>query len=228
MLKLILPVFLIFIGSVPEKEAISPYRIFNAPPGKNMVIFYSGDGGWRDFSVQICNFLRKNNIPTFGINTVNYFWEARTPGEIAADFEKIFQSYSLKWQTNQVFIIGYSFGADIIPAMINHLSSTAKKKIAGIILIAPSPYAQFEIKLINLILDPDGGRALMPDIEKIKNIPLYFICDNTDYSLAPLLDKKYDYTIVPGGHHFHYNYDRINAIILQKINDFTHNDQSPR
>lgn len=195
---------------------------FYTEKGNTMAIFYAGDGGWRDFSIHICNFLQKNRVSTLGINTISYFWNEKPPEICAKELEKFITTYKAKWHSDKIILVGYSFGADVIPAIVANLDKNIRKNIQGIILIAPSPYAQFEIKIMNLLFEPKQGKPILPDIKKIKDIPTFLICDDTDNSLCPeIKDSTINSVVVPGGHHFKFKYDRINSLIINKINEFS-------
>ena len=77
-----------------------------------LVIFYTGDGGWRPYDEQLADSLNNLNIPVLGINSLDYFRKRRTPAECADDITSVIYSHLEKWHKKSIIIIGYSFGAE--------------------------------------------------------------------------------------------------------------------
>ena len=56
-----------------------------------------------------------------GWDSVRYFWTKKTPKQTASDLSSVLLAYSAKWHADRVALIGFSFGADIIPSVYNRL-----------------------------------------------------------------------------------------------------------
>ncbi|MGO8506745.1 AcvB/VirJ family lysyl-phosphatidylglycerol hydrolase, partial [Rhizobium leguminosarum] len=59
---------------------------------------------------------REDGIPVVGVDSLHYFWKERKPEETAADLSKIIDFYSKQWKVKHVLLVGYYFGADVVPA----------------------------------------------------------------------------------------------------------------
>ncbi|MGG2475679.1 AcvB/VirJ family lysyl-phosphatidylglycerol hydrolase, partial [Rhizobium sp. BR5] len=91
------------------------------PVMDTMAVIYSGDGGWRDLDEEVGSALQKQGVPVIGVDALRYFWKEKEPQEVASDLARIIDTYRKEWKVRNVVLIGYSFGADIIPATYNLL-----------------------------------------------------------------------------------------------------------
>src|SRR5262249_14335278 len=116
-------------------------------PSPLLAIIYSGDGGWRDLDKQIGESLSDAGIPVVGIDSLRYFWNRKPPETIGADLAAIIRDYSTRWQASKVILIGYSFGADILPFAVNHLPPDIRAMIYQISLLGLEATAGFEFTI---------------------------------------------------------------------------------
>ena len=73
-----------------------------------MAVVISGDGGWAGLDKEVAGALAAKGIPVVGVNSLQYFWTARTPDGIARDLERILRRYLALWNRQEVMLIGYS------------------------------------------------------------------------------------------------------------------------
>ena len=88
-----------------------------------MAVIYSGDGGWRDLDKQIGEALAARGVPVVGVDSLRYFWRARTPDEIAQrPRRRSSTTTATRWEhASASSLVGYSFGAGILPFALNRL-----------------------------------------------------------------------------------------------------------
>ncbi|MCB2149009.1 MAG: hypothetical protein KQI81_21185 [Deltaproteobacteria bacterium] len=182
--------------------------------GKTMAVIYSGDGGWRDLDKQIGEALQKAGIPVVGVDTLRGFWHRQTPEAAAAGLERIIDHFVKAWDTPDVMLVGYSFGADILPFMVNRIKPASLEHIRLISLLGLSQSAEFEIRMSGWIGGSPSTDALplAPELHKLDHLRVqcFFGADEqgesgcTDRSLAGAEIVKTD-----GGHHFGGDYGRI-------------------
>jgi type IV secretory pathway VirJ component len=195
-----------------------PLKEFNSPgKGDSFILLLTGDGGWRDLTNSIGNYFSERNMPVIGINSRSYFWSEKKRQQVAGDITTVIHHYSEKWKRKNVIIIGYSFGADVLPLVFNALPPDVKNMTKYLVLIAPGQHANFIIKLMEYFSSDDDGIPILPELDKITKIPVYIICDDDKHALCHVLSDNWDYQIVEGGHHFNDRYDKINALIEKKI-----------
>lgn len=94
------------------------------PDRPQFAIMFSGDGGWALLDRAVTAELAKNGLPSVGWDSLSYFWKPRQPDEVALDLEQVLRNYMASWKKARIVLIGYSFGADVLPATINRLPRT--------------------------------------------------------------------------------------------------------
>src|SRR5208337_3075229 len=87
--------------------------------GDTFVVFISGDGGWRKIDKVISNYFIYHGVSVVGINSFKYFWKKRYPDEVTEDVNRVIDTYKKKFNRKRVIILGYSFGADIVPFILS-------------------------------------------------------------------------------------------------------------
>jgi type IV secretory pathway VirJ component len=187
-----------------------------------LAIIYSGDGGWRDIDRTLGDLLRDRGTAVVGVDALHYFWSQRTPEETAADLERIIHHYRQAWNMTHIALIGYSFGADIIPFAYNRLSQEAKASVLMLSLLAPGRAADFEIQIFGWVGGGPSRDALpsMPEIRKIAATMLqcFYGIDDDEVSLCTSEDMRGAENIeLPGDHHFDQRYAPIADRIMEGI-----------
>lgn len=184
-----------------------------------LVVFVSGDGGWAAIDKSISRVLAANGLPVVGLNALQYFWTKRTPDSASRDLQTIIDKYLDAWKKERVVFVGYSRGADVLPAMISRLPANLRSKIRLIALLGPSPRVQFEFHVTDWMHNSSAGFAVKPEIDKIAAEPILCLAGADDKdSLCPLLnapDTKV--VILKGAHHFDGGYEKLAAIILDHL-----------
>lgn len=182
-------------------------------------IFYlTGDGGYSKATKKLCSLFQKYNYNIIALDT-RYFWGGRTLKQATDAFENDFSLIESKRKMERITVIGYSFGADITPFIINNISDGIRNKISEVVLLSPSRRTDLKIGLGSLLFPKYSGKLnVAAEINKIK-IPVKVILNEMD-SLSKA-DFKDDITInnLPGNHHFDYNYELLVKTILKSIND---------
>jgi type IV secretory pathway VirJ component len=183
-------------------------------------VIWSGDGGWAGLDSDLSETLAAHGLAVLGVNSLRYFWTARTPESAAHDFASALQHYLTIWQKERVVLIGYSFGAGILPFVANRLPPDLLAKVELIALLAPSREAAFEFHLADWVTDsvPPDAKAVLPEVEKLKGKRLLCIYGEEERdSLCPNLDVSVAQTIrLKGGHHFDGHYATLANIILHE------------
>jgi len=83
----------------------------------------TGDGGWALFDRALAGSLSSKGISVVGWDSRQYYASQRSPDEAAQDLHRIIVHYRSIWKKDRVALIGYSFGADVLPFLINRLDS---------------------------------------------------------------------------------------------------------
>lgn len=190
------------------------------PALDTLAIIYSGDGGWRDIDRSIGQALQKENIPVVGVDSLRYFWNERKPQETADDLAKIITHYQKAWKVKHVLLIGYSFGADILPNSYNLLPPELKDSVAQVSLLGLTNERDYVIHVDGWLGMSSGSKdSPVTDIEKMpaKIVQCLYGDGDDDDACHKLDTSKYEVMKLDGGHHFDGNYDLLTAKIVAAL-----------
>ena len=187
-------------------------------PSKLMAILLSGDGGWRDLDKTIAEDLQQQGVPVVGLDTLRYFWSKKTPQQTADVVAALIQTFMTKWHADKVALIGYSFGADVMPFAYNLLPPSLRDHVILISLLGLSKSADFEISVRGWLGEPPGPDAL-PVLPQATKIPPHLIqCfygqDETDTACPQLAQLGAETFRRNGAHHYDGNYGALADAIL--------------
>ncbi len=205
----------------PDNPLGLPITVLDASPTRNtMAIIYSGDGGWRDLDKEVGGLLQENGIPVVGIDSLRYFWSGRSPQETAGDLARIIDVYRKRWKVQDVVLIGYSFGADVLPAVYRNLPEAEKASVALVSLLGLSHKADFKISVLGW-LGAEGEGAQGDPVDDVKAMdPRLVQCvygtDDED-ACADIKDSGVEAIALEGGHHFDGDYKALTARILEGL-----------
>lgn len=200
-----------------------PIKVLETSPVMDtMAVIYSGDGGWRDLDEEVGGALQKQGIPVIGVDALRYFWKEKQPQDVANDLARIIDTYRKEWKVRNVVLIGYSFGADIIPATFNLLPERAKSHVVQLTLLGLSTNVDFEISVqgwLGVASEGKGGKTV-DDIAKIdpKLVQCVYGTEEEDEDPCPGLKAKGVETIgIEGGHHFDEDYEALANKIVTSL-----------
>ncbi|MEA3086933.1 MAG: hypothetical protein QOC89_4630 [Paraburkholderia sp.] len=189
-----------------------------AHPNGLMAIVISGDGGWRDLDKTISLALRKDGVSVIGIDSLRYFWSEKTPAQTSHDLARVMQTYGARWHAEHVALVGYSFGADVLPFAYNRLPEALRAKVSLIALLGFAPDADFQIRVGGWLGMPASDKALKVQPELTRVPPAIVQCfygENEKDTLCPALTRT-GITVIrtSGDHHFGGDYNALEQRIL--------------
>lgn len=187
-------------------------------PGDTMAVVYSGDGGWRDLDEQIAGVLASEGVPVVGVDSLRYFWHRREPDVLAHDLARILGHYETSWSATHVLLVGYSFGADVLPFIVNRLPPEARRRVEQISLLAVGRAADFEFHVAGWLgaAPSNGTLPILPEATKLdlQEVQCVYGAEEEDtLCTAPELAGA-EIIRTAGGHHFDGDYRALAAHIL--------------
>jgi phosphatidylglycerol lysyltransferase len=209
-------------GTAAPTEGIADLPLIELPAehrGPLLAIILSGDGGWRDLDKTIAEKLQADGISVVGWDSLRYFWSQKSPEQTARDLGAVIDTYVSRWGASKVALVGYSFGADVLPFAYDRLSPEAKAPVVQLSLLGLATAADFEISVAGWLGAAPGEAALStaPALAPIdpSMVQCFYGADETD-SLCPLLPSKDKVEIIrtSGGHHFDNDYGALARRIL--------------
>lgn len=187
-------------------------------PSRMMAVVLSGDGGWRDLDKRLADRIQSMGVPVVGWDSLRYFWRVKTPDQTAADLAAVLENYSTRWKAEKIALIGYSFGADVLPFLYDRLPPTLRAKVTMVSLLGLESKADWEITVTGWLGAPPSDAAI-PVAPALAAMPAgliqcFYGSEETE-SACPTLDASHVELIkTAGGHHFGHDYDAIAQTIM--------------
>lgn len=190
-----------------------------AAPGGNadtFAVFVSGDGGWADFDKSVSARLVRAGVPVVGVDSLRYFWTPRTPQGFAADLDRIVRYYRQQWKRENVLLIGFSQGADVLPGAYNRLPPATRATVRLTALISPGQKAEYEFHLSNWIGDSGEGLPIAPQLARMPaaQVLCLYGSDDADALCPHVPSGGARVARLPGDHHVGGDYDGVAARVL--------------
>jgi len=204
--------------SIPEANDLPLVELPSTIPTTRheMAVLISGDGGWAELDKRVAEGLAGAGVPTVGLNSLRYFWTPRTPESAASDLARVITHYSAAWHRDRVIVIGYSFGADVLPFLVNGLEPSVRAQIANVVLLGLGTTAQFEFHLAEWLGQSGGPEySTVPEVNRL-TMPVTCVRGaDEDDSACGLIKNPHAHVVTVGeGHHFGGDYERLVNVIL--------------
>jgi type IV secretory pathway VirJ component len=211
-----------------------------APVGRRdvLTIIYSGDGGWSDLDKELGNAFVASGVPVLGVSTFQYFWRDRKPQQAAEQLDALITQYAARWGKQRLWLVGFSFGANVLPTIIDKLAPANRARITQLVLLSPGRRFNFEIEIEGYmsrqgwwkehiktwlaLLNPVADHDALPPIQALHQRPpvvCYYGTDDRDESLCtePGLPAWVTVHARNGGHHFDEGYQRLARQMLAEL-----------
>lgn len=188
-------------------------------PSKPLVVLATGDGGWAGIDKALAIAFAEAGLPTVGWSSLTYYWQPKTPEIAAKDLARILNVYMSKFARRDVILVGYSFGADVLPFLYNRLSAEHRSRVRGLALVSPSRTAAFEFHMAGWLgFDSETEYAVGPEIKRsgVRTICVSGESDE-DRPCENARSPNAETVVLPGGHHLDGDYARIATEILRRF-----------
>jgi len=209
---------------VPIKSAevsdlpLTEMPVGNAAADAPLVVMLTGDGGWAGLDRGMAEAFNARGLPVVGLSTLKYFWHERQPDEAARDVARILQHYLVAWHRERVLLVGYSFGADVLPFIVNRLPAELRERVQSVSMLGLEAQASFEIKVGGWVPGSTlSGQPVAPEINRmqgLKALCLYGAGEADDpcpQMSGPALTAR----TVGSGHHFSGDYAALASTVLE-------------
>ncbi len=208
-------------------EREMPIKVFRTDSVSDIPLFVyiTGDGGWNKFSSALCNYINQKGIPVVALDAQKYFWESKSPEKAAVDLTCVIEKYLKEWKKERFVVAGFSFGADIVPFLLNRFPAEIQTRAVSSILISPDKTCDFEIHLTDMLsMGISKGKYNVPiEIQKsvIMNFTVVFGSDESENAKHSFQLAGVKMKILQGNHHFDSEYAVVADLILKEIADST-------
>jgi type IV secretory pathway VirJ component len=150
-----------------------------AAHGGLVAVILSADGGWVTFDKVVANRFAAAGVPVVGWSSLDYYRTPRTQDEAAADLARVLRTHLPAGA--RAYLVGYSFGADVLPFLVNRLPADLRARVAGVALVGLSSYAVFHFQpgeWVGLLRGP--RYATLPEVRRLGDLPLLCVYGSGD------------------------------------------------
>lgn len=207
-------------AAVPN-DRLAALKLVETPaarPGDTLAVLYSGDGGWGGLDRGVARTLARDGVPVVGFNSLRYFSGARSPQAAADDLAAAMRRYADLWGRRKVVLIGYSFGADALPAIIPLLPGDLRARVKGLVLVGTGPTGDLRFHPTSWLglTEPDAY-PIAPAVEALKGLPMTCIYGDKERHdvCASLPATTIRQVRLPGSHHFNGDYATLGQAVLK-------------
>jgi type IV secretory pathway VirJ component len=185
-------------------------------PSEELALLLTGDGGWAGLDRELAARLAASGVPTVALNSLKYFWTERTPGQTTRDVVRVLRHYLAAWNKQRVLLVGYSFGADVLPFVVNRLPPDLHARVASVSLLGIDAHASFEVSVSDWIGSDAGGAPTRPELAAMRHVPVLCIygAGESDSICPGLRAAGVTREEIGRGHHFSGEYAQLADRIL--------------
>ena len=196
-----------------------PARAAAAPKLRDVfAVLLTGDGGWAGLDQDVASELAERGVPVVALNSLKYFWKARDPDGAARDLQRVIREYGRRWGRSDALLVGYSFGADVLPFLYDRLDADTRSNVRGVALLGLAANASFEFHVAEWI--PGRGAEGLPTVPEIERMSTArVLClhgrEERDSPCPALRGAGVHVVAIDGGHHFNGDYGGVVRQILE-------------
>lgn len=204
------------VADLPLIE-VAPTRA--AGGAANVAVILTGDGGWAGLDRGVADALAVQGMRVVGFSTLKFFWQKRTPEATAQALARVIAHYGKSDADARFLLIGYSFGASLVPVVLNRLPDDLRRRVRGGVMISPDDEAVFEIHVGDWFGSTHHDEAIPigPEIAASK-VPLLCVHGaDEDDSPCRVPQPTMRVASLPGGHHYDGDYEALGALVVREL-----------
>ncbi len=205
------------LGQSPLDAEVTEWKGSTETP---LIFYISGDGGINNFSSKLSAGISQGGYQVFTLNAKNYFWGKKVPQQVADEIASFVQTRLANRKNQHWILIGYSFGADVMPFIINRLPGALKSKMSRAVFLAPSPTTDFQIRLLDMAgVNRRRSLDVVTEINKMSLTRTVIINekDGSGFPIDQIRVGNLEHTTIKGGHHFEGNIQSVTTTILHYL-----------
>ncbi|MEO7062865.1 MAG: AcvB/VirJ family lysyl-phosphatidylglycerol hydrolase [Dokdonella sp.] len=210
------------VRALPDDVADLPLTDIapTASASHQIAIVITGDGGWAGLDRGVADALTAQGTRVIGFSTLKYFWQKQSADGFAGAIARVIAHYGKADPAARFVLIGYSFGASLVPVAINRLPEAVRERVQGGVMISPDDEAVFEIHVGDWFgsTHHEGTLPIGPEIATTK-LPLVCVhgADEDDSFCLKPQPSNVRVASLPGGHHYEGDYAALGALIARSL-----------
>jgi type IV secretory pathway VirJ component len=196
-------------------DAVIPVRVSQTM--RPLVIFWSGDGGWHgDLDEALGQTFIEQGFDVVALDTNKWFASPRTQAQASQMLAQILHTYGQP-RGRRIVLMGWSYGADVLPLAYNRLAPADKASIQSIILLAGSKTVQLQVTIPERMGLIAGDTPVVPELQLIPSGKLLCVYNQEDRADSGCLASSLPPTSIlglPGDHAFDHDANALAARLL--------------
>lgn len=202
---------------ITAQKSELPLKEWNSAADKPLVFYVSGDGGYTSFSEGLCAGINNAGYKVTSLNSKSYFDDKKSAQQTTDDIAN-YLNHQFRKKDQQFILIGYSFGADITPFVVNLFPDSIKKKLISVILLSPSISTDFETHVWDKLgWEKKRSMDVVAEVNKLGSMKTVIILgkDDSAFPISSIKLKNYVHELLPGGHHYEGNTDEVAKTMMK-------------
>lgn len=211
--------FLLIITGDANAQGLPVTAYNSSDTTKPIVLYVSGDGGLSNSFSQLLKKMNVLGYPIIGLNAQSYFWKRKKPQRLTDDFTRLLAYYIDTWHRSSFALVGYSFGADVLPFFQNRLSPEFAALNRQTILMSPSRRTDLEIHILGMIgCELRRGYSIPKEINRMKGpVTVFFGTAEHKFPMKDITSSNIHFAFFPGGHHYRSDVDQVVSCLTDTI-----------
>ncbi|MGH2642843.1 MAG: AcvB/VirJ family lysyl-phosphatidylglycerol hydrolase [Chitinophagaceae bacterium] len=186
-----------------------------------LVLMITGDGGWGLISRRLSKQFNRVNAPVVALNSWHLFRRKKTPEEIAGILESVLDKFMEQYHKDSFILAGYSFGADVIPFVLNRIQDHLLQHCAGVVLFSPGVSTDFKLHLLQMLGKRHQWKYdVVKEIQVMKPVKTLFFFGDKEHHFPYDILSRSDWQLIylKGKHLYQKETADIAMIILERLN----------
>ena len=206
------------VADLPLTDIAPSAAAKNPIDARRIAIIVTGDGGWAGLDRGVADALTADGVRVIGFSTLKFFWHKQTPDAAAQAIARVIAHYGAGDAQARFVLIGYSFGASLVPVVINRLPDAARARVDAGVMVSPDDEAVFEIHVGDWFGSTRHDEALPigPEIAR-SAVPLVCVHGADEDDSYCLKAPRVHAVALPGGHHYDGDYTALGAAIVASL-----------
>lgn len=207
------------VADLPLTE-VAPTATPDAADAHRIAIMLTGDGGWAGLDRGVADVLAAHGVRVIGFSTLKFFWHQQTADVAAQAIARVIAHYGKNDPAARFVLVGYSFGASLVPVVVNRLPAQLRQRVDSGVMISPDDEAVFGIHVGDWFGSTHHGDAL-PLGPEIAASAMPLLCvhgtdEGDSFCLKPQ-PPRVRVRSLPGGHHYNGDYAALGALIVSEL-----------
>ncbi|PZR24721.1 MAG: virulence factor family protein [Citrobacter freundii] len=221
MRKLFIFLFLLTIVKGYSQTTL-PILELDGKTDKPFIVMISGDGGAKGFTVSLVRAIHDRGYAIALIDARSYFWQKKTPEETTAAISSYISGKLSAANDHRWAMVGYSFGADITPFVVNRLPDSLRSRLTASVLLSPSTSTDFEIHLSDMLgIGKKRSMDVIREINRMGDLHVSIIGgdDESGFPFSQIKLSHFHQELVKGDHHYGGDFRMVGEKVCEEIGE---------